>query len=70
MLCQHHSTKSSIQVSASNNIGIYMNKDENIEEDKITIEYSGIDILSSDNKKGDKLLEKHIYLIKINILDV
>ena len=53
----YHSTKSSIQVSASNNIGIYMNKDENIEEDKITIEYSGIDILSSDNKKED-IVEK------------
>ena len=56
----YHSTKSSIQVSASNNIGIYMNKDENIEEDKITIEYSGIDILSSDNKKGDIVGKAHI----------
>ena len=56
----YHSTKSSIQVSASNNIGIYMNKDENIEEDKITIEYSGIDILSSDNKKGDVVGKAHI----------
>ena len=56
----YHSTKSSIQVSASNNIGIYMNKDENIEEDKITIEYSGIDILSSDNKKGDIIGKAHI----------
>lgn len=56
----YHSTKSSIQVSASNNIGIYMNKDENIEEDKVTIEYSGIDILSSDNKKGDIVGKAHI----------
>lgn len=56
----YHSTKSSIQVSASNNIGIYMKKDENIEEDKITIEYSGIDILSSDNKKGDIVGKAHI----------
>ena len=56
----YHSTKSSIQVSASNNIGIYMNKDENIEEDKITIEYSGIDILSSNNKKGDIVGKAHI----------
>lgn len=56
----YHSTKSSIQVSASNNIGIYINKDENIEEDKITIEYSGIDILSSDNKKGDVVGKAHI----------
>ena len=56
----YHSTKSSIQVSASNNIGIYMNKDENIEEDKVTIEYSGIDILSSDNKKGDVVGKAHI----------
>ena len=56
----YHSTKSSIQVGASNNIGIYMNKDENIEEDKITIDYSGIDILSSDNKKGDIVGKAHI----------
>lgn len=56
----YHSTKSSIQVSASNNISVYMSKDENIEEDKITIDYSGIDILSSDNKKGDIVGKAHI----------
>lgn len=57
----YHSTKKNIQVSASNDVGLYISKDENIDTQKINIDYSGINILTPDNKAGDVVGKAHIY---------
>ena len=57
----YHSKKNNIEVSAVDNISIYMSKNEDIDEDKIAIDYSGVNILNSDNKKGDIIGKAHVF---------
>ena len=65
----YHSTKANIQLCASDNVSIYMNKKDNIEPQKITVDYIGMNILTPENKKGDVIGKVHIYYDNIYIGD-
>ncbi len=66
----YHSTKANIQLYASDNVSIYMSKEQNIDTQKITIDYTGMNILTSENKKGDIIGKAHIYYDEIYVGDV
>ncbi|MGN1013487.1 MAG: D-alanyl-D-alanine carboxypeptidase family protein [Clostridia bacterium] len=64
------SIQKQISIGAAEDVKIYMLNNEEIEKEKITIEYTGLDMLSSTNKKGDIVGKVGVYYDGTHIKDI
>lgn len=57
----YHSVKDSVPICAADDIQFFLPKEENIDKEKIKIDYSGIELLSSENNKDEITGKVSIY---------
>lgn len=65
-----YSMQKQISIGSAEDVKIYMLNDEEIEKEKITIEYTGVDMLSPTNKKGDIVGKAGVYYNGTHIKDI
>lgn len=65
----YHTTNSA-KLSSSKNVGIYLKKEEEIDKEKLKIEYTDMPLISAKNKKGDVIGKASIYYKDKYITDI
>lgn len=65
----YHSTQNNIELCSNEDVKLYVEQN-NVDKDKIKVEYSGVEVLSPTNKKGDIVGKASVYYDGVHISDV